>query len=116
MKTLLTLCLLLGSVASANAATLTWDRNVEPDVKDYQVWACFMPNCVVVKSPGTLQPFTIPQPALGSQPSVLLDLVGKEGTVAVSARDLSLNESGLSVAVNFDQAAPTAPQNPRLTP
>lgn len=36
--------------ANAEAATLIWDRNTEADMKDYQVWACFTPNCVVIKT------------------------------------------------------------------
>jgi len=107
---------LMGHVGWAEAATLTWDRNGESDLKDYQVWACFTPACVIVKSASTLQPVTVVQTASGVKPSVVLDLAGKEGAVAVSARDLSLNESGLSVAVPFDFKAPVAPTNPQLTP
>lgn len=110
------LSLLCGYAGSAEAATLTWDRNTETDVQDYQVWACFTPSCIVTKSATTLQPGTIAQPLVGVEPSVVLDLTGKEGSVAISARDLSLNESGLSVPVNFDQLAPAVPSNPRLTP
>lgn len=116
MKTLLTLCLLLGSVASASAATLSSDRNSEPDMKDYQVWICQTVNCVVVKSAATLHPTTIPQPAVGVRPSLVVDLTGKEGAVALSARDLSLNESVLSVQIPFDFRGPVAPINPQLTP
>ncbi len=96
------------------AATVEWDRNGEPDMKDYQVWACFTPNCIVVKSAATLQPGMVLQPAPGVKPSYALDIAGKEGAVAVSARDLSLNESGLSVAVPFDKVAPAIPVNPTL--
>lgn len=98
------------------AATLEWDRNAEPDMKEYQIWACFTPSCVLVKSASTLQPGTITQPAVGVTPRYVIDLVGMEGSLAVSARDLAMNESGLSVPVNFDQRAPTVPSNPRLTP
>ena len=38
------------------------------------------------------------------------------GAFALSARDLSLNESVLSVQVPFDFRGPTAPLNPQLTP
>ena len=97
----------------ALAATLTWDRNTEPDMRDYQVWACFTPSCVVVKSPSTLQPGTVLQPATGN-PTYVIDLTNREGSIAVSARDQSLNESGLSVAVPFDQRPPVNPVNPRF--
>lgn len=96
----------------ASAATLTWDRNAESDMKDYQVWACFTPSCVVIKSPSMLQPGTVLQPASGVKPSYVLDIAGKEGAAAISARDQSLNESGLSVAVPFDQKPPAVPTNP----
>ena len=96
----------------AEAATLTWDRNSETDMKDYQVWACFTPGCVVIKTAGMLQPGTVLQPAVGVRPSYNLDIAGKEGAVSVSARDQSLNESGLSVPVPFDQKAPAVPANP----
>lgn len=102
------------AVGIAGAETLTWDRNSETDMKDYQVWACFTPNCVVIKAPGTLQPGTIPQPASGVKPQYQTDLTNKEGSIAVSARDISLNESGLSVAVPFDKKAPLPPTNPVL--
>lgn len=96
------------------AATLTWDRNAEPDMKDYQVWACFTPNCIVTKSAAMLQPGNVLQPAVGTKPSYTIDLTGKEGAIAISARDQSLNESGLSVAVPFDKVAPSIPTNPAL--
>jgi hypothetical protein len=97
----------------ALAATLTWDRNTEPDMRDYQVWACFTPSCVVVKSPSMLQTGTVLQPATGN-PTYVIDLTNREGSIAVSARDQTLNESGLSVAVPFDQRPPVNPVNPRF--
>lgn len=113
--TLLVLSLVL-SGTNLPAATLDWDRNAETDMQDYQVWACFTPNCIVTKSATTLQPGTIPQPVAGVRPSYVFDIVGREGAVAVSARDASLNESGLSVPRPFDFLAPAVPLNPRLTP
>jgi len=106
----------IGCVTWAHAATLSSDRNSEPDMKDYQVWICQTVNCVVVKSAATLHPTTIPQPAVGVRPSLVVDLMGKEGAFALSARDLSLNESVLSVQLPFDFKGPTAPLNPQLTP
>ena len=115
---ILSISLLLGFVCAgwASAATLSSDRNSETDMKDYQVWICQTPNCVVVKSASTLQPTTIAQPAVGVRPSMVVDLTGKEGAFALSARDLSLNERVLSVQVPFDFKGPTAPLNPQLTP
>jgi len=116
-KTLfLVLVLVVGCAAWAEASTLLWDRNTDTDMKDYQVWACFTPSCVVIKSPTTLQPGTVNQPVSGITPGYVIDLAGKEGSLAVSARDLSLNESALSVPVPFDFRGPVAPLNPRLTP
>ncbi|MDP2381248.1 MAG: hypothetical protein Q8N00_00430 [Nitrospirota bacterium] len=102
---------LSGVVGSADAATVEWDRNSESDLQDYQVWACFAPNCIVVKSPATLQPGTVAQPAAGVKPSYVINITGREGAVAISARDRSLNESGLSVSVPFDLVAPSIPVN-----
>lgn len=115
MRMLYGLMLAAGLIGgTAHAATLEWDRNAESDMKDYQVWACFTPSCVVIKAPGMLQPGTVLQPPVGTKPTATLDIVNKEGSVAVSARDLSLNESGLSVAVPFDQKAPGTPLNPQF--
>lgn len=102
----------IGLCGVAEAATLEWDRNGEPDMKDYAIYACFTPSCVLVKSPSTLQPGFVAQPVAGVKPQFVLDIVNKEGFVAISARDQSLNESGLSVAVPFDQKAPAIPLNP----
>ncbi len=104
-------CLILfgGLLAQADAATLSWDRSAETDMKDYQVWACFTPNCVVIKSPGMLQGTPVVQTAPGVRPSISFAAEGKEGAVAISARDQSLNESGLSVPFPFDKVAPGAP-------
>lgn len=112
MKTLLCALALVFPV-SALAATLEWDRNGENDMKDYQVWACFLPNCTVLKLPGNLMG-VVSQPAVGVKPSFALDLADKEGTISVSARDLSTNESGLSVPLNFDKVAPLTPANTTL--
>ncbi|HMU54858.1 MAG TPA: hypothetical protein PKA61_07620 [Nitrospira sp.] len=115
MRRIVVMLLVLSAFASsAESANLTWDRNSEPDMKDYQVYACFTPNCVLIKSPSMLQPGTVLQPAAGVSPQYVLDIVGKEGAAAVTARDQSLNESPLSVPVPFDQKAPPAPLNPRL--
>ena len=109
MKAWLMVLAILALAVTAQAQTLTWDRNSEPDMKDYQVWACFTPSCVVIKSASTLQPGTVPQTAPGVKPVYVLDLTGKEGALAVSARDTSNNESALSVPVPFDKVTPQPP-------
>lgn len=105
--------LLIVLASGAQAKDLVWDRNSESDMKDYQVWACETPNCVVLKSAANLRA-TIPQTAVGVVPKWTLPTALLEGSLAVSARDQSLNESGLSVPVPFDQVAPVIPVNPRL--
>jgi hypothetical protein len=106
--------IVLGMAIAANAATLTWDRNTEADMKDYAVYACFVKNCTVVQGVLSLQTGFVPQPIAGVIPTYTLNLVGKEGAVAVSARDLTGNESTLSVQVPFDDKAPSAPINPHF--
>ena len=113
MQKILGVFLLMSFLITGNlqAATLEWDRNPESDMKDYLVYACFTPNCVLVKSPSTLQPTPVVQPALGVKPSFVIDLSNKQGFIGVSARDQSNNESGLSVPLPFDQVAPSIPAN-----
>lgn len=94
-------------------ATLVWDRNSESDMKDYRVYACFTAGCILMQSPSMLVG-TVTQTATGVLPSFVIDVTGKEGKVAISSRDQSLNESGLSVAVPFDFLAPVVPLNPRF--
>ena len=114
MKLLLFLGAILIVPSLAIAATLTWDRNTELDMKDYAVYACFTANCVVTKTSTMLQPGFTLQPVVGVLPTHILDIVGKEGSVAVTARDQALNESGLSVQVPFDVKAPVSPGGPRF--
>lgn len=112
MKTALVLlgAIALGVISGlANAATLTWTRNTESDMKDYAVYACFTKGCTVAQTATMLQAGFVLQPAVGTAPTYVMDLVGKEGSVAVSARDTTLNESGLSVQVPFDAKAPLVP-------
>ena len=95
------------------AATLTWDRNAEPDMANYSIYACFTPGCVVSRSAGTHQGVT-PQTPVGAKPIFELDLAGKEGAAAVTATDTAGNESEISVPVPFDKVAPRVPVNPIL--
>jgi hypothetical protein len=94
------LIILLADIATAQASTLTWNRNVELGVKDYQVYACTAPGCTVAKVP-TMLVGTVAQPIVGDVPKFVLDLTGKTGQVAVTARTLALVETGLSNVVSF---------------
>lgn len=114
MKTILLVLALFLMTGNLQAATLEWDRNLEPDMKDYLVYACFTPSCVLVKSLTTLQVGPVLQTATGIRPSFVIDLTNRQGNIAVSARDQSNNESGLSVSVPFDQVSPSIPVNPML--
>jgi hypothetical protein len=101
-------------VSGVSAATLEWTRNSETDMKDYAVWACFTAGCVVTKSATTLQPGLVVQTAVGVNPTYTIDIAGKDGAVAVSARDTSLNESALSVPLPFNATPPLAPAGLRF--
>lgn len=99
---------------SGQAATLEWDANLESDMKDYRVYACFTAGCTLAKTPAMLQPSVVPHPPVGTKPSLIIDLSNKQGSIGVTARDQNLNESGLSVSLPFDQAPPLIPVNPML--
>lgn len=102
-------------VVSVSAQTLEWDRNSEPDMKDYLIWVCQTPGCTVTMSSATFKG-TVPHPSAGKAPSwpIPATLQGKPGAVAISARDKSGNRSGLSAQLSFDSEAPAAPANPRF--
>lgn len=112
MKTLLC-ALVLALPVSAFANTLDWDRNSEPDMASYSVYACFTPGCVLARNAGMHQGVTL-QTTAGVKPAFEIDLAGKEGTIGVTAKDTSGNESGFSVPVPFDKVAPSTPANPML--
>lgn len=107
MKTLLFIALLSFPV-SALAATLEWDRNGESDMASYSVYACFTKDCQPMLASGMHQGIT-QQTAAGTKPTFVMDLSGKEGAVAVTAKDKSGNESGFSVPLPFDKVAPSTP-------
>jgi len=108
MKKILLLSVILAFLITGNAiaATLEWKKNTEIDMKDYLVYGCFVTGCVVLQN--SLPLGIVTQPVTGL-PSFLIDLKGKEGNVAISARDLANNESGLSVTVPFDFVPPKNP-------
>jgi len=110
MKTHIALALMLIIPVTLQAQVLTWDKNTEPDMKDYGVYSCEVSGCLVTKTPTMLRGYV-------NHPTVTFPLpLGKEGSIAVTARDVSGNESGLSVSIPFDLAPPKVPVNPRLAP
>ena len=108
--------LLLGCVGWASASTLSWDRNqTDLDVAKYTVYRCTTAGCVVTATTANAVG-TVLQPAAGVVPSFPVTILGLSGAFAVSATDLSGNESALSVPLPFDSTAPPVPQNLRLVP
>lgn len=113
MKYILAVMLSLLLVGTASAATLSWDRSPEADVKEYDIYTCTpVATCTVLSTTAT-RIGTVQQTAVGVVPSFVLP-PGTEGKVAVTASDLTGNESPVSVSIPFDAKAPAAPINPRL--
>lgn len=112
MKSLLFICLLLYP-SLALALTASWERNSEVDMKEYGVYMCTTKGCVVQRVPEQ-QVAVVPHPATAVRPQWVLPN-NIEGTLAVTARDTSGNESELSIQVPFDSAAPKAPAVPAVT-
>lgn len=103
-RLLLTFCavstLVIAGIASA--ATVDFERNNDTITSAYNAWICETLNCVVLKSSSTLrEEIVIPQTAVGVKPSFTIDLTGKSGSIAISAKRLSGEESALSVPANF---------------
>ena len=104
-RTALTLlCLLLATPAFA--LTATWKNNVEPDMKEYVVYMCKVKGCTVVRE-AAQQVAIVPFNAAVVPSWVLPTQI--EGTLAVTAKDTSGNESDLSNQVPFDQSKPSTP-------
>lgn len=107
------LCVLIWICAMtlhAYAASLfEWDRNIEADLDHYELYVCST-SATCVPGTTTLDRLgsDIPQPAIGTKPTMLIP-VGKEGRAAAIAVDLSGNKSGLSNIVPFDTKSPTIP-------
>ena len=102
-------------IVKAHAATLQWDRNREADMKEYEVYTCSPnPTCTVLQTVAT-RIGVVQQTAVGVIPTFAIP-PGTEGKLAVSASDLTGNESGLSVSIPFDSKAPITPVAPRLIP
>lgn len=96
----------LSLVSVASALTLEWDRNVEPDMKEYQIYACWTAGCTVQKNLACkVTSAVIPQTVAGVKPSWAIP-IGKSGAIAVTALDLSGNESPISLPLIVDQTPP----------
>ena len=102
-------------VNGAFAEKLEWDRNAEADMKEYGVYFCTPnPTCTVVQNAASLL-FTVPQTAIGIKPTATIP-ANTTGKFAVSAKDLTGNESTLSASVPFDPTAPQVPANLHIIP
>lgn len=105
------ICLLFASTAVAG--TLTWNRNTESDMKDYQVYRCATLN-PCTKAAGVVLGTVLQTP---SGPTVSFPVAASvvDGFAMVTARDQANNESVESNTVNFN-IAPSAPGNLIYTP
>ena len=101
---------LLALPVPAFALTLEWDRNTEPDMKEYNIYGCDTGTTCTIP---TVKIGAVTQPPIGIIPSFAIP-ANKEGRRSVTAIDTSGNESAVSVSVPFDVLAPTVPLNPRL--
>lgn len=105
------LCLGFALSGEAKAATLDWDRNSETNMKDYNVYVCVVKGCIVQATAAQLKQNVLQTP-VGTRPTIAnMDLANIEGAAAVTARDLSGQESALSVQVPFNFKIPAAPTN-----
>lgn len=108
-------CLIFSLVCGglASAETATWTGNAEPDVEAYDIYACAGASCIVRAEPSMLTG-TVQHVGPGVRHTFAIDLTGKDGSLAILARDTSKNKSGLSVSVPFDKAPPSIPATPTL--
>lgn len=113
------MCCALGLLAMvavapvAHAATASWTGNRETDVEAYEIYACDVVGCVVSPVPAMLKG-TVVHVGPGAPHAFEIDLSGKEGRLAILARDTAQNKSGLSVSIPFDKAPPSVPATPTL--
>ena len=93
---------------AAPPTNFVWDRNTEADVDHYNVFTCgTSATCVPNANIGMVL-----QPAIGATPTFGIP-ANTQGRAAVTAVDLTGNESALSNVVPFDRLAPSAPANAR---
>lgn len=84
--------------------TLSWNRNSEADMKEYRVYAAWLPGCEVgMKKETSVMLKVIPQTLIGVRPSYWRELAGSVGCYAITAVDLSINETPFSKPVPFDR-------------
>lgn len=100
------------AVSPAFALTATWKNNTESDMKEYAVYMCKVKGCTVVRE-AAQQVAIVPFNAAVAPTWVLPNAI--EGTLAVTARDTSGNESELSNQVPFDSQAPKIPTGALVT-
>lgn len=95
---------ILSLAEAAPPTTFVWDRNAEADLDHYNVFTCSgSATCVPSTNIGT-----VPQPAVGTKPTFAIP-ANSSGRAAVTAVDVTGNESGLSNILPFDRQSPTAP-------
>lgn len=108
---LFALGLLCGWPSLTFALTLSWDANPESDMKEYQVYACWTPGCVIQKTKAfqvTVPSGIVPHPTTAGAIVKWPIPAGKSGALAVTAIDQSGNESPLSAQLTIDQIPPGA--------
>jgi len=113
MRILFALYLVLLFAVPAYADLLIWDANTEPDMFDYRVYSCTTPPCDLGTAGASV--VTIVHPTTSWTFGVTPDTC-----YFVTARDITLNESTESNAVNtgpsnvctvVDTTPPSAPAN-----
>lgn len=98
--------IMIVAASPAFALTATWKNNVEPDMKEYVVYMCKVKGCTVVREAAqqvAIVPFNAAVVPTWTLPAQI------EGTLAITAKDTSGNESDLSNQVPFDQSKPSIP-------
>ena len=94
---------LIAGVAEAHTKA-TWNCNTEPDMKQYNVYACLATGC----TPGTFSKVaTVPHTA-GCTTSTWTLTPGTQGSLKVRAEDTAANESADSNVATFDANPPKA--------
>ena len=105
---LLLICGIVGvgiAVGTAEAASLTMDRNAEPDVTMYRAYTC---GASATCTPTTRQPeLDVAQPATGNPVKLIPPTLS--GRVGYKAEDAVGNQSPLSNVVPFRGAPLNAP-------
>ena len=88
--------------------TLTWDSNIEADMKEYRVYACAVDPCI---ASGTALAVVA---HVATQPTHSYIVPHSDQYYVVYAVDTALNVSGPSSTVFANVIAPNVPSNPRI--